>query len=37
MSPHLRVTQISYESVGAATQPDCKTTLGMGVAPTSGY
>jgi hypothetical protein len=37
MSPHLRVTRISYENVGAATQSDCKPTAGIGVAPTSGY
>jgi hypothetical protein len=37
MSPHLRVTRISYESVRAATQPGCKTTLGMGAWPTSEY
>jgi hypothetical protein len=37
MSPHLPVTRISYENAGAATQPGCKTTLGVGVAPTSGY
>ena len=28
MSPHLPVTRISYESVGAATQSDCKTAPG---------
>jgi hypothetical protein len=37
MSPYLRVTRISYENVGAATQSDCKTTLGMGGWPTSEY
>jgi hypothetical protein len=36
-SRYLPVTQISYENVGATTQSDCKTALGIGVAPTSGY